>query len=54
LERFQEAENDCRAALKLDPEWIKAHYYWGKALCELGKIEEGLKHLQQALDLTKE
>jgi len=33
---------------------MKAHLFGGKTLCELGKIEEGLQHLEQALELAKE
>jgi DnaJ family protein C protein 7 len=52
----REAAADCRAALGLDPLYVKAHVRVAKALCELGQAEEAVQHLTvdavKALSLT--
>ena len=41
----REAAADCRAALGLDPHYVKAHVRLTKALCELGQADEAVQHL---------
>ncbi|CAG7720936.1 unnamed protein product [Allacma fusca] len=53
LHRFEEAVEDCRVAIKLSPEYIKAHYYLGQCLCELGSYDKGLWHLQESLRICQ-
>lgn len=45
---------DCRAALELDLNNVKAHFFLGQSLCETGSIEDGLIHLQRTVDLIRE
>ncbi|CAL8076542.1 unnamed protein product [Orchesella dallaii] len=53
LNRFKDTADDCLKALKLNPGHLKGHYLLGKALCELGSVDEGLKHIQKADELSK-
>jgi len=45
---------DCRAALELEPNLVKGHFFLGQALCEMDMLDDGVKHLQRAVDLAKE
>lgn len=54
LNRFEDVAADCRAALELDPNMVKGHHFLGQALCELDMMDDGVKHLQRAVDLAKE
>jgi STIP1 family protein 1 len=38
----------------LDPNLVKAHFFLGQALCELDMMDDGVKHLQRAVDLAKD
>lgn len=33
---------------------VKGHHFLGQALCELDMMDDGVKHLQRAVDLAKE
>lgn len=48
------AVSDCRRALELEPNLIKAHFFLGQALAETGNFDDALKHLQRAHELAKE
>jgi len=48
LERFEEAVEDCEAALRLNSQFWKAGARAGKALLMMGQFERALKHLEDA------
>ncbi|ORM39787.1 Glycerol-3-phosphate dehydrogenase [Babesia sp. Xinjiang] len=52
-QKWQNVANDVRAALNLDEDSVKAHYYLGQALIHLGEPEEGLKKLTKAKTLSE-
>lgn len=54
LQQWPMAIEDCRRAIELDPQSVKAHFYMGQATCELNHFDEALVHLKRAHDLTKE
>jgi STIP1 family protein 1 len=54
LLRFDDANADCRAALELEPNHVKAHFFLGTALCERGNLDDGIAHMQRAVDLQRE
>jgi STIP1 family protein 1 len=54
LSRFADVIADCRAALEIDPTCVKGHFFMGQAMCELDNLDDGVKHLQRAIDLAKE
>uniref|UniRef100_A0A6G1SAA7 E3 ubiquitin-protein ligase CHIP n=1 Tax=Aceria tosichella TaxID=561515 RepID=A0A6G1SAA7_9ACAR len=54
LKQYPQAIQDCRLALELDPNLLKAHFFIGTALNESGLHDDALKHLQRAHDLAKE
>ena len=54
LNRFKDVVADCRTALEIDPVHMKGHFFLGQALCELDSMDEGIKHLQRALDISRE
>lgn len=52
LKRWKQVTEDCRAALLLDVNSVKAHYLLGDALLQLERLEEGLQHLVKARALA--
>ncbi|XP_040572382.1 E3 ubiquitin-protein ligase CHIP [Lepeophtheirus salmonis] len=54
LKRWNAAVTDAKRALEKDPNLVKGHFYLGKALLEKDSYDESIKHLQRALDLSKE
>lgn len=54
LQQFTQAVQDCRRALELDPNLIKAHFFLGQALAESTNFDDALKHLQRAHELARE
>lgn len=44
----------CPAALSLDRDHMKAHYYLGAALQEEGELEAAIGHLTRALDAARQ
>lgn len=54
LEDWQSAIKDCRQALSLEPNLIKAHFFLGQALAGTDQFNDALKHLQRAHELSKE
>lgn len=54
LQQWQAAIDDCRRALELDPQSVKAHFYMGQAMSEQGQFDEALVHLKRADELAKE
>lgn len=54
LQQWSSVIDDCRRALDLDPQSVKAHFYMGQAMCEQGQFDEALVHLKRASELAKE
>ncbi|OVA05821.1 U box domain [Macleaya cordata] len=50
---WQRAEEDCRKALQLDSNSVKAHYILGLALLQREEYAEGVQQLEKALDLGR-
>jgi tetratricopeptide (TPR) repeat protein len=48
LGEYQDCVLDCKAALKLDECFVKAHVRLSKALCELGEFQGAQDHLEHA------
>ncbi|ESQ49296.1 hypothetical protein EUTSA_v10021313mg [Eutrema salsugineum] len=46
-------EEDCRKAIQLDHNSVKAHYMLGLALLQSKQYSDGVKELQRALDLGR-
>ncbi|NMX21419.1 hypothetical protein C5S30_03090, partial [ANME-1 cluster archaeon GoMg4] len=47
--RFDEAEEECREALRIDPDHAKAHNNFGILLAELKRFEEAEKEYREAI-----
>lgn len=54
LKRWELSCQDCRRALDLDSNFLKAHFFLGQCLIEMELYDEAIKHLQRACDLSKE
>lgn len=54
LQQWQQAIIDCRRALEIDSNLIKAHFFLGQALAETGNFDDALNHLRIAQELAKE
>ncbi|XP_013097954.1 E3 ubiquitin-protein ligase CHIP [Stomoxys calcitrans] len=54
LKRWELSCQDCRRALDLEPNMLKAHFFAGQSLMEMELYEEAITHLQRAYDLSKE
>lgn len=54
LQQWSLAEKECRKALELDSNLIKAHFFLGQTLAELGQFDGALKHLQLSYEFAKE
>jgi small glutamine-rich tetratricopeptide repeat-containing protein alpha len=52
LKEFAEAEDDCRRALALRPDYAKVHSRLGTALLSQNKLEEAAQSLRRALELA--
>ncbi|XP_022967307.1 E3 ubiquitin-protein ligase CHIP-like isoform X1 [Cucurbita maxima] len=50
---WKKVEEDCRRAIQLDNNSVKAHYMVGLALIQNKDYPEGIKHLEKALDLGR-
>jgi tetratricopeptide (TPR) repeat protein len=50
-QRYPEAEQQLREALRLDERSTAAHANLGSVLCSLGRLDEGIAHLERALAL---
>ncbi|XP_035546171.1 E3 ubiquitin-protein ligase CHIP-like isoform X2 [Juglans regia] len=50
---WPKVEEDCRRAIELDNNSLKAHYMLGLALLQRQEFVEGIKELQKALDLGR-
>ena len=54
LGKYLDASHDCRKAIKLKPEFIKAYIHLSKALKELGEFQEAIDTLERAEDMSQE
>lgn len=54
LKKWAQAITDCRRAVELDPNLVKAHFFLGQALLEQENYDEALASLKRAYDLAKE
>lgn len=54
LQQWTSAISDCRKALEIDNNLVKAHFFLGQALTETGNYNEALKYLQRAHELARE
>lgn len=54
MKRWEQSCQDCRRALDMDQNLVKAHFFLGQSLLELELFDESIKHLQRAYDLAKE
>ncbi|KAL9957139.1 hypothetical protein ACROYT_G038741 [Oculina patagonica] len=54
LKKWAQAVTDCRRALELDANLVKAHFFLGQALLEQESYDEALASLKRAHDLAKE
>ena len=50
--RYEEALEESRLVLKIDPKNVKGMYRAGKALCSMGKFEEAVRVLKEANKLS--
>ncbi|XP_060176679.1 E3 ubiquitin-protein ligase CHIP-like [Lycium barbarum] len=50
---WKRVEEDCRKAIQLDHNSVKAHYYLGLALRQKEQYAEGVRELVKALDLGR-
>lgn len=50
---WKQVELDCRKALELDRDSVKAHYMLGLSLLHCDLLEEAIVHLQSALELGR-
>lgn len=51
LQRWSDAINQCRLALQIEPNNVKAHYRWGCALMGLGELDEARAKFERAMQL---
>lgn len=54
LQKYLDASHDCRKAIKLKPDFIKAYIHLSKALKELGEFQEAIDTLERAEDISAE
>ncbi|XP_038063688.1 E3 ubiquitin-protein ligase CHIP-like [Patiria miniata] len=54
LRRWEAAAGDCRSALELEQNNVKAHFFLGHALMEQDLYDEAIASLSKAQDLAKE
>lgn len=45
--------NDCRKAIELDPNLIKAHFFMGQALTELESFDDAITELKIGMNTSK-
>ncbi|XP_053493379.1 E3 ubiquitin-protein ligase CHIP isoform X3 [Ictalurus furcatus] len=54
LQQYDKALADCKHALELDSQSVKAHFFLGQCHLELENYEEAIGNLQRAYNLAKE
>lgn len=53
LKRWSEAINDCKRALELDGNAVKAHYFLGEAYMEQNMFDESIQYLLKGASVIK-
>ncbi|XP_041062012.1 E3 ubiquitin-protein ligase CHIP isoform X2 [Cetorhinus maximus] len=54
MQQFDKAVADCKHALELDSQSVKAHFFLGQCLLEMENYDEAIGNLQRAYNLAKE
>ncbi|KAI3359959.1 hypothetical protein L3Q82_013840 [Scortum barcoo] len=54
LQQYDKALADCRLALELDGQSVKAHFFMGQCHLEMESYDEAIGNLQKAYNLAKE
>ncbi|XP_069021337.1 E3 ubiquitin-protein ligase CHIP-like isoform X1 [Embiotoca jacksoni] len=54
LQQYERALTDCRRALELDGQSVKAHFFMGQCHLEMESYDEAIGNLQRAYNLAKE
>lgn len=54
LQQYDKALSDCRHALELDGQSVKAHFFMGQCHLEMENYDEAIGNLQKAYNLAKE
>nr|XP_020443584.1 E3 ubiquitin-protein ligase CHIP-like [Monopterus albus]XP_020443585.1 E3 ubiquitin-protein ligase CHIP-like [Monopterus albus] len=54
LHQYDKALADCRRALELDSQSVKAHFFMGQCHLEMENYDEAIGNLQKAYNLAKE
>lgn len=54
LQQYDKALADCKHALELDSQSVKAHFFLGQCHLELENYDEAIGNLQKAYNLAKE
>uniref|UniRef100_A0A3B4G5R1 E3 ubiquitin-protein ligase CHIP n=1 Tax=Pundamilia nyererei TaxID=303518 RepID=A0A3B4G5R1_9CICH len=54
LQQYDKALADCRQALELDSQSVKAHFFMGQCHLEMENYDEAIGNLQKAYNLAKE
>uniref|UniRef100_A0A671VSF0 E3 ubiquitin-protein ligase CHIP n=2 Tax=Sparus aurata TaxID=8175 RepID=A0A671VSF0_SPAAU len=54
LQQYDKALSDCRHALELDSQSVKAHFFMGQCHLEMENYDEAIGNLQKAYNLAKE
>uniref|UniRef100_A0A8D0ABZ6 E3 ubiquitin-protein ligase CHIP n=1 Tax=Sander lucioperca TaxID=283035 RepID=A0A8D0ABZ6_SANLU len=54
LQQYDKALADCRHALELDSQSVKAHFFMGQCHLEMESYDEAIGNLQKAYNLAKE
>nr|7TB1_A Chain A, E3 ubiquitin-protein ligase CHIP [Homo sapiens]7TB1_B Chain B, E3 ubiquitin-protein ligase CHIP [Homo sapiens] len=54
MQQHEQALADCRRALELDGQSVKAHFFLGQCQLEMESYDEAIANLQRAYSLAKE
>ncbi|XP_051876934.1 E3 ubiquitin-protein ligase CHIP [Pristis pectinata] len=54
MQQFDKAVADCKHALELDSQSVKAHFFLGQCLLEMENYDESIGNLNRAYNLAKE
>ncbi|KAK2181665.1 hypothetical protein NP493_386g05033 [Ridgeia piscesae] len=53
LKQWDKVAQDCKRGLEIDSSCVKAHFFYGQALLEMGLHDEAISSLRRAHDLAK-
>ncbi|NXW63913.1 CHIP protein, partial [Eurystomus gularis] len=54
MQQHDKALADCKRALELDGQSVKAHFFMGQCQMEMENYDEAIANLQRAYNLAKE